>query len=92
MAATAGPDLASHGYVEAELCATGDDYATRVVVRRPGDGGSGTLVVEWLNVSSGQDAAPDWSAGATPGPASRPNGSGSRAVRPGWTPGSRCTG
>ena len=35
-------------------------FATRVVVRRPQAGGSGTLVVEWLNVSSGQDAAPDW--------------------------------
>jgi hypothetical protein len=32
------------------------------VVRRPADPAacSGTLVVEWLNVSSGQDAAPDW--------------------------------
>ncbi len=37
-------------------------YATRVLVRRPADpaGWSGTLVVEWLNVSSGADAAPDW--------------------------------
>ena len=38
------------------------DFATRVVVRRPGDPAafSGTLVAEWLNVSSGQDSAPDW--------------------------------
>lgn len=38
------------------------DYVTRVVVRRPLDPAafSGTLVVEWLNVSSGNDAAPDW--------------------------------
>jgi hypothetical protein len=36
-------------------------YRTRVVVRRPADAAaSGTLVVEWLNVSSGSDAAPDW--------------------------------
>ena len=38
------------------------DYATRVVVRRPRSAGSfsGTVVAEWLNVSSGSDAAPDW--------------------------------
>jgi hypothetical protein len=38
------------------------EFATRVVVRRPADPAacSGTVVVEWLNVSSGQDAAPDW--------------------------------
>ena len=37
-------------------------YATRVAVRRPASPGSfsGTVVVEWLNVSSGSDAAPDW--------------------------------
>ncbi|GAB3264409.1 alpha/beta hydrolase domain-containing protein [Nocardioides dilutus] len=37
-------------------------FATRCVVRRPAsaDSFSGTLVVEWLNVSSGTDAAPDW--------------------------------
>ena len=35
-------------------------YATRIVVRRP-TAFSGTAVVEWLNVSSGEDAAPDWS-------------------------------
>jgi len=37
-------------------------YATRIVVRRPADPAefSGTLVAEWLNVSSGQDSAPDW--------------------------------
>jgi alpha/beta hydrolase family protein len=70
MAANPGPDLAAAGYVESELRAAGvaaslhgdaaAAYASRVVVRRPGTGGSGTLVVEWLNVSSGQDAAPDW--------------------------------
>lgn len=63
MAANPGPDLRAHGYVEEELRASGTApaaYATRVVVRRPASGGSGTLVVEWLNVSSGQDAGPDW--------------------------------
>lgn len=39
------------------------EYRTRVVVRRPGDpdDSSGTVVVEWLNVSGGLDANPDWS-------------------------------
>ncbi len=38
-------------------------YRTRVLVRRPKDASkfSGTVAVEWLNVSSGMDAAPDWS-------------------------------
>ncbi|WP_232678308.1 alpha/beta hydrolase domain-containing protein [Nocardioides sp. R-C-SC26] len=37
------------------------DFTTRVVVRRPvAERFSGTLVVEWLNVSSGLDAAPGW--------------------------------
>lgn len=37
-------------------------FATRIVVRRPSDprAFSGTAVVEWLNVSSGEDASPDW--------------------------------
>ena len=37
-------------------------FATRVVLRRPADDArySGTVVVEWLNVSGGLDAAPDW--------------------------------
>ena len=37
-------------------------FITRVLLRRPrGDADfSGTLVVEWLNVSGGLDAAPDW--------------------------------
>lgn len=70
MAANPGPDLITRGYGQTELRAAGTarsyadetaaDYATRVVVRRPESGGSGTLVVEWLNVSSGSDAAPDW--------------------------------
>ena len=39
------------------------DYRTRVLVRRPADpeAFSGTAVVEWLNVSGGLDANPDYS-------------------------------
>ncbi len=35
---------------------------TRVLLRRPADAAafSGTVLVEWLNVSGGMDAAPDW--------------------------------
>ena len=38
------------------------DYRTRIVVIRPSDPAdfNGTVVVEWLNVSAGFDAAPDW--------------------------------
>jgi hypothetical protein len=38
------------------------DYTTRIVVRRPADPAAfnGTVVVEWLNVSGGVDAAPDF--------------------------------
>ncbi|NMO03228.1 hypothetical protein HH308_18600 [Gordonia sp. TBRC 11910] len=37
-------------------------FATRLRVRRPTDSTkfSGTVVVEWLNVSTGADMAPDW--------------------------------
>ncbi|WP_238441294.1 alpha/beta hydrolase domain-containing protein [Frankia sp. AgW1.1] len=37
-------------------------YTTRAVVRRPIDPKkfNGTVIVEWLNVSGGVDAAPDW--------------------------------
>lgn len=40
------------------------DYKTRILVYRPQDPSafSGTVIVEWLNVSGGLDAAPDWSA------------------------------
>ena len=39
------------------------DYTTRIVVRKPTDPAAfdGTVFVEWLNVSGGLDAAPDWS-------------------------------
>lgn len=38
------------------------DYTTRIVVRRPVDAAkfNGSVYVEWLNVSGGLDAAPDW--------------------------------
>jgi len=38
-------------------------YATRIVVVRPADARkfNGTVAVEWLNVTGGLDAAPDWS-------------------------------
>ncbi|MBM4370444.1 MAG: hypothetical protein FJ098_02235 [Deltaproteobacteria bacterium] len=37
-------------------------FTTRIVVRRPAtpEAFSGTVVVEWFNVSGGLDAAPDW--------------------------------
>jgi Alpha/beta hydrolase domain len=39
-----------------------EPYRTRVLVRRPADPArfSGTVLVEWLNVSSGFEADPDW--------------------------------
>jgi hypothetical protein len=38
------------------------DFATRILVHRPREAGAfnGTVWVEWLNVSGGLDAAPDW--------------------------------
>ena len=41
---------------------TSAEYRTRVLVRRPADpeDASGTVVVEWLNVSGGLDANPDY--------------------------------
>jgi hypothetical protein len=38
------------------------DYRTRIVVHRPADpaAASGVVALEWLNVSSGADAAPSW--------------------------------
>ena len=53
----AGPD----GYWTAVPTET-EPYRTRVLVRRPADPArfSGTLLIEWLNVSSGFEADPDW--------------------------------
>lgn len=58
---SADPVLASDGRFELERGAEAD-YRTRVVVRRPADpsAASGVVVLEWLNVSSGADAAPSW--------------------------------
>lgn len=55
--------LDSDGLWEVEEADTAD-YKTRALVYRPLDANafSGTVVVEWLNVSGGVDAAPDWSA------------------------------
>lgn len=41
---------------------TSAEYKTRIVVRRPSDPAkfNGTVLVEWLNVSGGLDAAPDY--------------------------------
>jgi hypothetical protein len=47
--------------------ASGTSYKTRIVVYRPIDAArfNGTVVVEWLNVSGGLDAAPDWTSAHT---------------------------
>jgi Alpha/beta hydrolase domain len=47
------PDLPA----QAECLDTGHPYATRLLVRRPADPArfNGTVLVEWLNVSAGQD-------------------------------------
>lgn len=61
-------DLAAAGWVEREWVARGTatspsgasaPYAVRVLVRAPAVGAR-TLAAEWLNVSSGAEAAPDW--------------------------------
>ena len=61
-------DLAAAGWTEREWVATGTatspagasaPYAVRVLVRAPA-AGARTLAAEWLNVSSGAEAAPDW--------------------------------
>lgn len=58
---TAGAPLGGDGEWELRPDATAP-YRTRVLVRRPADAGdfSGTVVVEWLNVSGGIDANPDY--------------------------------
>jgi Alpha/beta hydrolase domain len=47
--------------LEAIVAATAS-YQTRLVVVRPSDPArfNGTVIVEWLNVTGGTDAAPDW--------------------------------
>jgi Alpha/beta hydrolase domain len=58
----AAGELPADGGFELTEDATAD-YSTRVVVRRPTDAADfgGTVVVEWLNVSGGVDANPDYS-------------------------------
>ena len=84
---TSEGELPTDGTFELEPDATAD-YRTRIVVRRPADAAdfNGTVVVEWLNVTAGIDANPDWSfaprsccAAATRGSACRPSRSASRA-------------
>ena len=55
-------DLGPDGVWEVEPAAEAE-YNTRILVYRPIDAGafSGTVIMEWLNVSGGLDAAPDWS-------------------------------
>jgi len=57
-------ELGSDGLWEVEPGETAD-YKTRIVVHRPLDATkfSGTVIVEWLNVSSGFDIPPSWGAG-----------------------------
>ena len=57
-------ELGSDGFWEVEPGETAD-YTTRVLVRRPIDAASfnGTVLVEWMNVSSGFDVAPEWDNG-----------------------------
>ena len=58
----------NHRYLEVgcrlpeEFRAAEADFRTRMLVRRPSDPQrfSGTVVVEWNNVSAGIDASPDW--------------------------------
>ena len=59
-------ELDADGRWEVEEADTAE-YNTRILVYRPADANafSGTVVVEWLNVSGGVDAAPDWSAAHT---------------------------
>jgi len=54
-------DRAGDGPRTARVAASAP-FTTRLLVRRPLDAArfSGTVVVEWLNVSGGLDAAPDW--------------------------------
>jgi len=56
-----GGARSADGRWQASLVATAP-FRTRLVVRRPADPlyFSGNVIVEWLNVSGGLDAAPDW--------------------------------
>ncbi|MFN8017556.1 MAG: alpha/beta hydrolase domain-containing protein [Acidimicrobiales bacterium] len=58
----AGTDLAPDGQWDVASTDATTPYETRVIVRRPKDPKdfSGTVVVEWLNVSAGRDSDPDF--------------------------------
>jgi hypothetical protein len=58
---TSAAPLGSDGVWDMTTAATAP-YTTRIVVRRPTDASkfNGTVLVEWLNVSGGLDAGPDW--------------------------------
>ncbi|MFW0788813.1 alpha/beta hydrolase domain-containing protein [Gordonia sp. CPCC 205333] len=75
LSAAPAPDLAAAGYSDTEFAVHGftvgrtadgpvqnAQFTTRIVARRPLDGTdfNGTTVVEWLNVSSGADGAPEY--------------------------------
>jgi Alpha/beta hydrolase domain len=57
----ASGELGADGLWRVRPCSSAS-YATRMLVRRPAEPSrfSGTVVVEWLNVSGGVEAAPDW--------------------------------
>lgn len=59
-------ELGSDGFWEVEPESRAD-YKTRIVVYRPVEPAdfSGTVIVEWLNVSAGFEVAPSWIAGHT---------------------------
>jgi Alpha/beta hydrolase domain len=63
---SAGQDLTGRGYTEQEFFLSGTTfggpYTSRMLVRRPTSPArfSGTVVVEWLNVSAGYDLDPLW--------------------------------
>lgn len=60
----AGPEWTEDGRWDfTQLDEAPAPYRTRALVRRPSDSAdfSGTVVIEWLNVSAGLDADPEWS-------------------------------
>lgn len=61
---TSAEPLESDGRWTAEPDETAP-YTTRIIVRRPADAAdfNGTVYVEWMNVTSGLDIAPDWTFG-----------------------------
>lgn len=59
---TSAAPLGSDGRWSASPSGVTADYVTRILVRRPIEKRdfNGSVVVEWLNVSGGLDASPDW--------------------------------